>query len=272
MATDKKIILITGGNTGLGLAIVKALAESPNAYDIIVGSRSVSKGEQAVEEVKKEFPQTVSTFSTIQIDYESDESLEKAAAELSNKYDHLDVLINNGGVNFDWEVMEGKKSVREAFNRAYDTNVSGTHILTHLLAGLLVKSSQGRLLFIASGTGSLSQTTDEPNFSAALVNKSPPAGWPKPVALAATTYRCSKTAMNMLMREWRRILLNDGVKVFSIGPGLLATNLGGIGPEGLKRIGAVDPSVGGNFIRDVVEGKRDHDEGKVVLKDSILPW
>ena len=75
-----------------------------------------------------------------------------------------------------------------------------------------------------------------------------------------------------MMLDWRRILESDGVKVFSIAPGFLATNLTGHGMQALKERGAGDASVGGGFIRDVVEGKRDGDEGKVINKDGVQPW
>lgn len=37
-------------------------------------------------------------------------------------------------------------------------------------------------------------------------------------------------------------------------------------------MGAGDPAVGGQFIKDVVQGKRDDDVGKVIRKDEIQPW
>jgi hypothetical protein len=37
-------------------------------------------------------------------------------------------------------------------------------------------------------------------------------------------------------------------------------------------MGALDPSEGGNFIKDVVEGKRDGDVGKVIRATSIQPY
>lgn len=74
-----------------------------------------------------------------------------------------------------------------------------------------------------------------------------------------------------MMREWHRILLNDGVKVWCISPGFLATGLGG-DPAANKKNGATDPAVAGQFARTVVEGERDADVGKVVLKDGIQPW
>jgi hypothetical protein len=37
-------------------------------------------------------------------------------------------------------------------------------------------------------------------------------------------------------------------------------------------MGAIDPAIGGNFVKDVVEGKRDGDVGKVIRKDGVQPW
>lgn len=67
------------------------------------------------------------------------------------------------------------------------------------------------------------------------------------------------------------MLHEDGVKVWGISPGFLATGLGG-NPERSKQIGAGDPSVAGVFIRGVLEGSRDDDVGKVILRDGVQPW
>ncbi|KAI1422738.1 hypothetical protein F5Y12DRAFT_799328 [Xylaria sp. FL1777] len=273
MATEKKILLITGGNTGLGLEAIKALSQSQTAYEIIIGCRTVSKGEDAITELKKQFPQTTSTYSTVQVDLESDESLEKAVAELTSKYGRLDVLINNGGASFDYEILQGKMTAREGFNASWNVNVTGTHVLTTLAVPLLLKSSDPRLIFIASGTATLTETERTDSAASKRINSSPPAGWPKQtIGMVTTAYRSSKTGLNMLMREWHRILLNDGVKVWAVSPGFLATGLGGLGEEKLKQMGALDPAIGGHFLKDVVEGKRDHDRGKVIRKDMIQPW
>jgi hypothetical protein len=37
-------------------------------------------------------------------------------------------------------------------------------------------------------------------------------------------------------------------------------------------MGAKDPSEGGNFVKDVVEGKRDDDAGKSIRDGMIQPW
>ena len=140
--------------------------------------------------------------------------------------------------------------------------------MTQTFLPLLLKSTDPRLLFITSGLSSLELSADTNNKRYYVV---PPAGLPK--QMMATGYRSSKAGLNMLMIEWTRVLKNDGVKVWSIAPGLLATGLGG-NPELLKKMGAGDASIGGTVLRGVVEGKRDADAGKVVREyDSpVQPW
>ena len=52
---------------------------------------------------------------------------------------------------------------------------------------------------------------------------------------------------------------------------MLATGLGG-DPEAMKKMGAIDPKIGAELVRDVVEGRRDEDVGKVVRKNNVQPW
>ncbi|TVY48611.1 Short-chain dehydrogenase/reductase [Lachnellula occidentalis] len=102
------------------------------------------------------------------------------------------------------------------------------------------------------------------------VNKSA-GGLPKTQPFAG--YRSSKAGLNMMMVEWAKSLKNDGVKVWAVAPGLLATSLGG-NTELLKKLGAQEPSVGGGVMRGVIEGKRDTDVGNVVREylTPIQPW
>jgi NAD(P)-dependent dehydrogenase (short-subunit alcohol dehydrogenase family) len=162
------------------------------------------------------------------------------------------------------------KGMREAWDHTYSLNVTSTEIFTHTFAPLLLKSSQPRLLFITSGLSSFATCVDGVRSSSA--SSTVPAGWPKPKSLNAIAYRSSKVALNMLMLEWTRTLKEDGARVFCISPGFLATGIGGIGREKLQHMGAGDASLGGSFIKDVVEGARDDDSGKVVNSHGIQPW
>jgi hypothetical protein len=75
----------------------------------------------------------------------------------------------------------------------------------------------------------------------------------------------------MLMLDWNHKLKEDGVKVWSVGPGFLATDLGGIREKAVE-MGAGPASAGGDILRRVVEGERDEDVGKIVVKDGVSQW
>ena len=270
---NKPVVLITGANTGLGLAIVKALCQSSTTYQILIGSRNVQKGEDAMNVVKAEALNTKSMLSIVQVDVESDESIQKAAEHVSAQYGRVDVLINNAGASFELEVQAGRLTLREAWNKTWDVNLSGTQVMTELFMPLLLKSNDPRLLFITSGTACLTETEIINSPMLERLNTSPAGGWPKdPKTTGYPAYRSCKSGLNMMMREWCRILKNDGVKIWAISPGFLATGLTGAGAEHLRKLGARDPSEGGDIIRDVVQGKRDHEQGKVIRANTVQPW
>ncbi|CAI6095102.1 unnamed protein product [Clonostachys chloroleuca] len=272
MSDTKKTVLVTGGNAGLGYEVVKALYKSNTAYNLIIASRSLAKAQGAIETLIQETPDSLSTLDVVQLDISQDDSIESCIELVSTKYGKLDILINNAGAAFDYEIAAGRMSLREGFNNSWDINVTGTHVLTHLAMPLLFKSDERRLLFVTSGAASLAETEMSGSAMFDRNNASPDAGWPKTSQRNITAYKSSKTGLNMLMREWERILRNDDFKIWCISPGFLATGLGGAGPEALKKSGALDPSVGGQFIKDVVEGRRDRDIGKVIRVDMIQPW
>ena len=95
--SEKRIVLITGGNTGLGYQTVLALYKSSTSYEIVIGSRSEQKAKDAVASLQTEVPQSTSSLSTIQIDIEKDVSIENAFNAMGSRYGKVDILINNAG-------------------------------------------------------------------------------------------------------------------------------------------------------------------------------
>ncbi|KAH7318078.1 hypothetical protein B0I35DRAFT_431263 [Stachybotrys elegans] len=266
---DKTIVFITGANTGIGYEAVKALLQSPKAYHVLLGSRSVEKGKEAVSQVTKEYPDTKSTVELVQIDISDDASIHEAVATIKGKFDRLDCLVNNAGASFDTTFANDESRFRQIFNQAWDTNVAGTQVLTYACVPLLLAAQAPRLIFLTSGLSTLE------GASKALhpFRPNPAAGWPKKDVFAAVGYRSSKAGLNMTMLIWHNILQEDGVKVFCISPGFLATGLGGVGPEALKAMGAGEAWLGGDIIKRVVDGERDADAGKVVAQNGVVqPW
>jgi len=263
---SSRVVLVTGANTGIGFQIVRALYSASEPYTILVGGRTLSKVSDAIKAVEAEFPSTQNKLVPIQIDLESDDSIAHAFDEVKTKYNKLDALVNNAGVQLDQQLAAGKLTEREMWNQTWNVNTSGTQLLTSTFIPLLLLSSDPRLLFLTSGTSTLAGSEN----TALPLNQSPVKGWPK-AGFNIPAYRSAKTGLIMMMREWHRLLKEDGVKVWCISPGFLATGLGG-NTEVLKKMGAASPEIAGPFIKSVIEGQRDADVGKVITKDGFQPW
>lgn len=126
--------------------------------------------------------------------------------------------------------------------------------MTWTFIPLLLQSHNPRLIFV-SGLDTFEESARE-DFPLQPLER----GWPKKVEFETVGYRCTKTALNMLMLDYHRKLKIDGVKVWCVGPGFLATDVGE---------GANHPSIGGRLLKSVVEGKRDGDTGRFIVKDGV---
>lgn len=137
--------------------------------------------------------------------------------------------------------------------------------MTYTFIPLLLKSSDPRLIFV-SGLGTFASAT-KGNIPLPPGSALQP-GWPKQLDFETVGYRCTKAALNMLMLDYYWKLKPDGVKVWSVGPGFLATDLGE-SKEWAAAQGAGHPSAGGEILKSVVEGERDADTGKFVVRSGI---
>lgn len=92
-STQKEIVLITGANVGLGLEIArKLLQDYGERFYCLIGCRTLSKGESAVKELHS---QSLTGCEVIEIEVTSDDSIEKAAKIVEQKFGRLDVLHVN---------------------------------------------------------------------------------------------------------------------------------------------------------------------------------
>ena len=90
---DKEIVLITGANVGLGLEIArKLLRDHEGRFYVLVGCRTLSKGEVAVKELHD---QGLGDCEVLQIEVTNDVSIAEAAKTVQDKFGRLDVLHAN---------------------------------------------------------------------------------------------------------------------------------------------------------------------------------
>lgn len=101
----------------------------------------------------------------------------------------------------------------EMWNKSWNVNTTSNQVMTTIFMSLLLETPNPRLLFMTSGTSNFNGTEN----TALAVNKYTAKGWPKGnfdgKNFNVPAYRSVKTGLNMLMREWHRMLHEDGLKV-----------------------------------------------------------
>ncbi|RGP70904.1 short chain dehydrogenase family [Fusarium sporotrichioides] len=206
MNSVSSLALVTGSTQGIGLAVVKELATKHN-YHVLLGVRNVKVGEQIATDLRNEGYKA----DVVEVDLNSDESINKAVAHIEQNYGYLDVLINNAGV-----LLDGHKDLTtwELYQKTFATNVIGTGTLTQGLFPLLRQAKTGppRIIFVTSVMGSLAKAIDESTHYYKIDYKA---------------YDASKAAVNMLMFNFAREMDDVGGKVNSVCPGLVKTALTG---------------------------------------------
>jgi len=138
-----KIVLITGANSGMGKATAVELANKSAC--IVMVCRNRQAGIQAKNEIISGSGNN--NVDLLISDLSSQESIRKLAHEFKNKYNHLDVLINNAGLAF------AKRNVSvDGIEMTFAVNHLGYFLLTNLLLDSLKAAPSARIINIASST------------------------------------------------------------------------------------------------------------------------
>ena len=136
-----KTALVTGGNIGLGFETVKALA-SKGAH-VLLAARNEEKGRSAVTEVQKLVPNA--QVELLHLDLASQSSIRAAAAEVSERFSQLDLLINNAGI-----MAMPETKTEDGFESQFGVNHLGHWSLTALLMDNLKAAEAARIVTVTS--------------------------------------------------------------------------------------------------------------------------
>ncbi|KAL4928176.1 uncharacterized protein BDV17DRAFT_264936 [Aspergillus undulatus] len=116
-----KTIIVTGANSGLGQEAAQQFV-CLGAEKVILGCRSISKGEKAKREIESALQCRTDILEVWQVDIESPSSI-REFVDKANQLPRLDVVINNAGIQtLDFRVSYGTE-------RTVAVNVIGTFLL-----------------------------------------------------------------------------------------------------------------------------------------------
>ena len=191
---NKKIVLITGANRGIGLEVAKQLIELN--YFVILGMRNVNHDNIQLKSIDSKNSMMIS------LDVTNFESISTAKKIIEEKFNHLDVLVNNAGIflDNDTDVLSVDLNVVQ---KTFETNTFGALRVAQEMTPLLIKSKSARIVNVSSGLGALS-TLDSSHPS----------------------YNLSKLALNGITKMLAQMLKPHNVLVNSVCPGWTNTDMG----------------------------------------------
>jgi len=228
-----KTVLITGANRGLGLEVARQLAVKK--FSVILTSRKYKNAKSAAELLIKKTGNT--QIFPYELDMTSSRDLHTLPQELTQRFDHIDVLINNAGVLLnDQDCAEVSMDILE---KTMAVNFFGPVLLSQKLLPMIKKSNDGRIINVSSGMGSLSESA--PGHAA---------------------YRMSKSALNGFTAALAADLSQFGIKVVSVCPGRVKTDMGG--PNAIRDIETGAFSISQLAWKDGIESGKFYRDGRII--------
>lgn len=186
-----KNVVVTGGNRGIGLGISRAFAQS--GCNVAILCRNLASGEQAAAELS----QYGTAVFAAECDISSLDSVKAAAAAVFERFETLDVLVNNAGVSTVVHFLEDRDLAE--WNRVLDTNLHGPANCVYYFAPKMVAGGRGGSIINISSIGGtcVGSAKDQP----------------------MAPYNASKAALNHLTRFLAIDLGDAGIRVNAIAPG-----------------------------------------------------
>ena len=139
--SEQKIAFVTGSTDGIGLFTSTKLCEK--GYKVIVHGRNQEKVDKAMETIRKSVP--TAELDYVVCDLQSMENTKKMCDEILQRYNKLDLLINNAGVF----LLERQESV-DGHEMTWAINVLAPYIITCKLFELVRKTPNSRIIEVGS--------------------------------------------------------------------------------------------------------------------------
>lgn len=200
-----RTVFITGANSGLGQETARAMA-SRGAHVILAG-RDQAKLDESVAAIQETVPKA--QLDTITIDLTSLENIRAATSRARQRFQKIDLLINNAGV-----MATPFLHTHDGFEMQFGTNHLGHFAMTAELMPLIERGALKRIVNLSSrGHHFAPVNFDDPHFERRAYDP-----W--------ESYGHSKTANVLFSVGLEQRFAVMGIHAYAVHPGGIQTNLG----------------------------------------------
>lgn len=193
----KKIAIVTGANRGIGFETCRQLSEL--GITTILTSRDVDKGRKAVSVLSSDSREVL--FH--QLDVADEESILALKKFVFEEFNRCDILVNNAGVFLD----RGEKLLNldeDTLQLTLRINFLGALKMCQEFLPMMQATGYGRVVNVSSGMGSISSLSG-----------------------GSAAYKLSKLMMNGMTRILAAEIGEGDIKINTMAPGWVRTDMGG---------------------------------------------
>jgi gluconate 5-dehydrogenase len=192
---SEKVALITGGSRGLGKTMAEGLGQAGAKLAV------VARREKWLREAESDLSdQGIPTIAQ-SADILNEERMKEVVDRVEEEWGSIDVLINNAGITWGAPAMEMSM---EKWRDVLEVNLTGTFIVTRLVAEGMLERGEGSIVNISSvgGLRGLDSTIQD-----------------------AVGYNTSKGGLISFTRDLATKWAEDGVRVNALVPGMFPTRM-----------------------------------------------
>ncbi|HPN88955.1 MAG TPA: SDR family oxidoreductase [Candidatus Omnitrophota bacterium] len=191
-----KNAIITGASRGIGKAVALRLAEC--GANVVIAARGQESLDETVKEIKNK---TKAKIVGVSVDVGKLEDLEMLVSTANKEFGPIDILVNNAGVSSQYSF---EKQPLEDIEKLVHTNYLGYVRLIRLVINQMIERKSGAIINMVSG----STLCD-------------------PVPKTFVTYSSLKVGLRAFLKGLFWELRDHGIKIISILPGVVDTDLTG---------------------------------------------
>jgi 3-oxoacyl-[acyl-carrier protein] reductase len=209
MNQSDRVVLVTGGGHGIGRAISEVFAR--DGARVVIADRLASAAESVANAIRKE---TAAEALPVEVDVRDAASVEAAVQQVIDRFDQIDVLVNNAGIYPNTPVVEMDEAEWDA---VFDTNIKGMFLVSRAVARRMIdRGAGGRIVNISSGAA-------------------------KSGRVGAAHYCASKAAVDMFTRVLALELASHDIVVNAVAPGLIEVPDWSLSDEYINALIALTP-------------------------------
>lgn len=187
-----KVIVVTGGSRGIGAEIVKRLAQ--NNYRVIL---NYNKSEKEAKNIKEEFKKNNINIDIFKADVSKREEVKALIDFAINKFEKIDVLINNAGIS---QTKLFTDLTDEDWNNMIQTNLTSAFYCTQEAIKSMISRKKGLVINISSI-------------------------WGITGASCEVHYSVAKAGIDGMTKALAKELGPSNIRVNSIAPGMINTDM-----------------------------------------------